>query len=215
MDIFKTCLQGIFNLSIIVIIASCGGGGDSGTAGLDGTGGPPKTQAAKSFFIGPLVNTDGTISVNGVTFQSDNASITINGNAVAIGDTSYLKTGQVVVVSGTLNNDIQNSGTATAINFTANVRGPIDNFGINLRNNTLKVLGQTVILTNDTRPFERRNSLNSVTSSLCLPEAGWARFGWFATNTGVSFATDKSETQMLRSSIDEISALVLSALALR
>lgn len=88
----------------------------------------------------------GSIVVNGVTFDTANATITLNGQPGAEAD---LQLGHVVTVQGTrdLNGAV---GIAETVVFENNAEGPIDS--LNPATNSLVVLGQ-IVLVNDTTQF--------------------------------------------------------------
>lgn len=118
-----------FTCLLAIMTASCGGGGGGGVAsgGIGGTG-----------ISSGTVTGFGSIFVNGVEFDTTGATITIEDQP---GSENQLVVGQVVTVRGTFNAD-GITGTATSVVFRDNVEGPVDS--INLANNTLVVLGQTV-----------------------------------------------------------------------
>ncbi|MFQ6006573.1 MAG: DUF5666 domain-containing protein [Woeseia sp.] len=124
-------------LSIAAIVAACGGGGYSGTqdpiAGIDAGGAPTRFIA-----IGPISGF-GSIIVNGVRYDTSQAQIFVDG---AAGTEADLTVGQIVAVSGSISG---NSRTADRVEFDENVEGPIES--IDLANNSMVVLGQTVIVT--------------------------------------------------------------------
>jgi Domain of unknown function (DUF5666) len=127
-------------------IAACGGGGGDSFA----TQPPPTTPppvggiSGNGIAIGP-VTTFGSIVVNGVRYETDGTSFTIND--VAGGTQADLKVGQIVTVSGTINND-GTTGLANTVEFDDSVKGPVES--IDLVTSQLVVLGQTVFVSPDT-----------------------------------------------------------------
>ncbi len=129
----------IFCGMLVAGIASCGGGGGGGTV-VQPPAAPPPTGgiSGNGIAIGP-VSTFGSIVVNGVRYETDAASFTIND--VAGGTQADLKVGHIVSVSGTINDD-GSTGTADSVEFDDTVKGPVQS--IDLVAGQLVVLGQTV-----------------------------------------------------------------------
>lgn len=130
----------LFKAFLLVFLTSCGGGGGKGNSfsgGIEGTGSRIESSGPIDGF--------GSVIVNGVRYDTTNATITINESS---GIQDDLAIGQVVVVTGSINEDGTN-GTADSIDFLANIRGPISD--INPLVNKLTILGQTVLLTNSTQ----------------------------------------------------------------
>jgi len=105
---------------------ACGVGGT--TAGIEGTG--VVSSGAISGF--------GSVFVNGVEFATNGASILVNGQPAAQTD---LQVGEVVTVVGKAAAGAL-TGTASTIQYFANVQGPVE--ATNLGASTFTVLGQTV-----------------------------------------------------------------------
>jgi hypothetical protein len=124
----------------ILSTAGCGGGGGGGgtppppppppTGGITGTG----------VAVGPITGF-GSVIVNGVTYDTANATFTKDGLAATQDDFSV---GQVVVVKGTIDDDGTNA-TAETVEFDDVVEGPVASVDNAL--NQIVVLGQTVTVT--------------------------------------------------------------------
>src|SRR5210317_1740351 len=109
------------------------GGGDTGggdTGGIDGRGTPVFAQGSITGF--------GSIIVNGVKYETEGTEFEIDGET---GTEAELEIGDVVSISGTVNDD-GISGTATTVTFDDVVEGPVTAKNANLLQ--LTVLGQTV-----------------------------------------------------------------------
>lgn len=124
--------------SSLAVVAGCGGSSNASptlppVAGISGNG----------IAIGPI-STFGSIVVNGVHYDTANATFTIDGNAATESD---LKVGQIVFVRGTIESDLA-SGTAGTVVIDDNVTGPVDS--IDLALNQLVVLRQLVRVNADT-----------------------------------------------------------------
>ncbi|GAB1257459.1 hypothetical protein NBRC116494_19610 [Aurantivibrio plasticivorans] len=125
---------------LILPLIGCGGGGGSSSngevVGIGGTGSPAQATGSITGF--------GSIFVNGVEFETDSSSITIDDNP---GSESDLKLGMVVTVSGEIDGT-GNTGTATTVVFDNEVQGPVSSIGAVLTNGKREiiVLNTTVIL---------------------------------------------------------------------
>ncbi len=141
MNLKRTLLLATLS-AIAFLAAGCGGGGsDSGPT----VSTPPPTGGIgrNGVAVGPISNF-GSVIVNGVTYNTDNASFTING---APGTQADLRVGDMVAVAGVIDEN-GTTGTATTVNFDDLVTGPIDS--IDIANSTLVVLGQIVLITAET-----------------------------------------------------------------
>jgi len=121
---------------LLLALHGCGGGSsaDSSSAPtLVPVGGIGRTGIA----MGPIT-TFGSVVVNGVRYNTDSATVTINDS---VGTEAALSVGQVVVVNGTID-DNGTTGTATQVTFDENVKGPIQS--IDSAAGQLVVLGQIV-----------------------------------------------------------------------
>ena len=119
-----------------VMLVSCGGGGNtlaSNSGGIGGTG----------VVYGPITGF-GSIFVNDLEIDIAGAGITADGVDV---DETSLNLGMVVRVEGTFDSSSL-TGVATAVTYKDNLEGPITS--IDLANNQLVVLGQTVIVSGST-----------------------------------------------------------------
>ncbi|MES9988289.1 MAG: DUF5666 domain-containing protein [Candidatus Thiodiazotropha endolucinida] len=117
-------------------LASCGGGGGPQVAdgGIGGTG---ITQGRVTSF--------GSIFVNGIEFNTDDASFTVNNMAATQDD---LAIGMVVSISGS--SDASNaSGIADSVSYDSLIEGVVSSNDIT-NNNTLEVMDQTITVDGDT-----------------------------------------------------------------
>lgn len=123
----------------LLAIAACGGSGSDTTAA-------PATGASSpqpAISVGPITNF-GSIVVNGVRYDTDNATFLVSGQP---GTQTDLSVGHIVRVKGSRDSE-SGTGTADEVWFDETVEGPVDD--IDLASGTLVVLGQTVIVTADT-----------------------------------------------------------------
>ncbi len=131
-----------------LLVGSCGGGGGSVTVASGGIGGTGISAGTISDF--------GSIFVNGVEFDTSNATIVVDGAEVGVGDlaaTSNLAIGQFVQVTGDINVD-GNSGSANRVTVKNKVKGLVT--AVVKRNITaataeLLILGQTILIDGRTR----------------------------------------------------------------
>jgi hypothetical protein len=119
------------------VLVACGGGSGNNVAGIDRTGAPVIASYG-------TVSAFGSVVVNGVHFDTTQASVTIDGATGAVTD---LAIGDVVLVKGTLNSN-GTTGVATSVSFQTEVAGPISS--LNTAGASFVVLGRLVHVTADT-----------------------------------------------------------------
>ncbi len=134
-------------LTGVAIVIAASGGSQLANAGIDAGGKPASSKGSIHRF--------GSVYVNGVRFNTDNAVFIIDGR---LGDESELDVGQVVSVYGPVDSDGEN-GTALIVSYDDLLEGPVSK--INAQANRLTVLGQTVIFNNDTS-FSMASHANSI-----------------------------------------------------
>jgi hypothetical protein len=123
-------------MATLVLLAACSSGGESGT-GLQ----PSQTTVGE-------ISGFGSIFVNGVEFNTDNAAVTIDG--LASGEAN-LAVGMVVTVNGTVNADGV-TGTASTVTAKTEVEGLVfANNYTNTGGGTINVMGQTIHISHDTQ----------------------------------------------------------------
>jgi Domain of unknown function (DUF5666) len=113
-------------LGLLLLVTSCGSGGTGGS-------GSPVVAS------GPVTGL-GSIVVTGITFNIEDATISVNGQP---GSAADLRVGHVVTVHGT-REPRGTVGTAETVVFESNIRGPIAS--IDIDDNSLTVLGQVVLV---------------------------------------------------------------------
>ena len=118
-------------LLLPVALTGCGGGGTTTAGG--GTGGTG---------VGPVTGF-GSVKMNGIEYNTSTADIVIGGNHGQ--SESQLKVGMRVRVRGAFN-DVTGKGTATLIEVLREVRGPMDDNGVDNVLNRLRVAGQTILI---------------------------------------------------------------------
>ncbi|HET8692740.1 MAG TPA: DUF5666 domain-containing protein [Steroidobacteraceae bacterium] len=131
-------LKSLPALLALLALAACGGGGG-------GNGGPiinppPSDGIVRTgMAVGPIASF-GSVVVNGIHYETDDAVITIDGEPATQDD---LRVGQVVRIVAELE-DGETTGTASSVDFDDNVEGPIAS--IDLAAGSFVVLGQTVLV---------------------------------------------------------------------
>lgn len=135
------------NLFVITaVLAACGGGGGDTSAPQPVVQDPPPASGGvgrTGIFMGPISNF-GSIIVNGVRYDTDEAEFEINDD---VGSQADLAVGMIVIVEGSID-DNGTTGKADRVIYDDAVKGPIDSIDAAL--NELVVLGQTVAITADT-----------------------------------------------------------------
>ena len=125
-----------FCVTATLVLAACGGSGND-VAGIDRTGAPVIASYG-------TVTAFGSVVVNGVRYDTSQATFAIDGDAGAQAD---LAIGDVVLVNGTLDSG-GTTGVATTVRFDNNVEGPVTS--IDTAANTFVALGQLVRVSADT-----------------------------------------------------------------
>lgn len=120
---FSTIACGIFCVVSGATLVGCGGDGDSSS-------GQNTTVGAITSF--------GSVFVNGCEYETDSASITIDGQP---GTEADLSVGDVVEVSGPTNCV---TGTALSINFADELEGVVDSNAVTAGVGTMVVMGQNI-----------------------------------------------------------------------
>jgi hypothetical protein len=169
-------LPGVLALGAILAMASCGttvdltgGGGNSGGTGL-----------------GPVAGF-GSVIVNGVRYDDtgiDNTSFFDDHGR----DKSGLMGGMMVKIAATGVNDLSGTGTATKIEVLRQVDGPLDDNGVTLTTNRMKVMGQTVVV-DTTTVFDNVIDLAAVDNLAKAGERPELEIHGIADDTGTVHAT--------------------------
>ncbi len=172
-------------LILLLSLSSCGGGGGGSTeyagGGVSGTG---KYTGVVSGF--------GSIFVNGIEFSTTEATILVNGQSATEAD---LDVGMKV-------NIVAENNVATTVTFEPEIQGPVDN--IDLINNKLIVLGQTVV-TDSSTIFKGFSSLNDLQTADYLSISGFydASMNLRATFVEKKASLTKMELKGYVSNLDE------------
>ena len=154
----RAALLAAFALSVL---AACGGGG--GTGGTGATT-PPGGGGGTVFSTG--VMTKGSTIVNGVRFEDTAANISIDDTPKTA--LLQLDNGMVVKVVGTVNDDGIN-GTAQRIKALIEARGTPSSIPPGANPQRLVVLGQTVLVDDQTF-YSNGNGFNSITTSTLIED---------------------------------------------
>ncbi|MEW8627774.1 MAG: DUF5666 domain-containing protein [Candidatus Thiodiazotropha sp.] len=128
----------------ITALYSCGGGGGGSQVADGGIGGTGVTQGRVTGF--------GSIFVNGIEYDTDNASFTVNNSE---GTQDDLAIGMVVVINGS-SDQASATGEAESVEYDSLLEGVVDSNDI-AANNRLTVMNQTIVVDADTvyeNPFD-------------------------------------------------------------
>lgn len=128
---------------LVLVVAACGGGGSDDGGGPIINPPPSNGIVRTGMVLGPI-SSFGSVVVNGIHYDTDDAVITIDGAPATQDD---LRVGQVVRIVAELE-DGKTTGTASSVDFEDNVEGPIAS--IDLAAGRFVVLGQTVQVGADT-----------------------------------------------------------------
>ncbi len=141
---------------LALAIAACGGGGNSG-GGIDGTGGGGIDGTGMAF---GTITGFGSVFVNGIEFSTSSSTIKLDDSTVS---QSALRVGMVVRVDGSIDNK-----TAATITVDDAVKGRVENV---LDASRLVVMGQTVLIDNQTRVANGAPAINDYVEVHGLPSA--------------------------------------------
>lgn len=138
----------VFLLSALVAGCGGGGGGLASLASPPGGGGIGGTGVTSSGEVTGF----GSIFVNGVEFDTDDADIVVNGIPAS---EDALGLGMIVTVQGTLNADGL-TGSAERVTFDGAIRGPVESLAVadSEGRRILVVLGERVLVARDATVFE-------------------------------------------------------------
>ena len=140
----RNLLLMLFGTLVLAVTPGCGGGsgGGSGDNSQDPSG--PVGGIGRNGIAVGSISTFGSVVVNGVRYNTDSATFSVNDDA---GSEDDLRVGQVVTVVGTVDDDGM-TGTAESVTFDDNVTGPVQS--IDSAGSELVVLGQTVLVRAET-----------------------------------------------------------------
>ena len=129
-----------FLVATLLTVGACGGGSGGGVAAPLPTSPQPVggiTRTGVAFAVGP-VTAFGSVVVNGITYDTSAAKITVDGQQATQAD---LAVGDMVLVKGTIDDDNTNA-VAESVESDDIVEGPVSS--INTGTEIMVVLGQTV-----------------------------------------------------------------------
>lgn len=152
-------------ISGCIALVACGGGGDS-VAGIDGRGQPMRV----AIFSEGRIDGFGSVIVNGVRYDTSNASFDIDGTS---GTERDLAVGQVVKIRGTT--DAQgNNARADRVIYADLVQGPVES--VDVAAARFVVLGQTVLTNADTAFEDDLNpqSIEGISPGIVVEVSGFA-----------------------------------------
>lgn len=134
----KSMNSGLACIAMGILLSACGGGSDTSATP------PPAGGVAKAGVASGPIATFGSIVVNGVRYNTDNAQFQVNDMP---GSQSDLRVGQIVNIKGTIDAN-GTTGTASDVRFDDAVKGLVQD--IDLAGQRLVVLGQNVFVRAET-----------------------------------------------------------------
>jgi hypothetical protein len=147
-------------ISLSAMLSGCSGGGGGGSNTTPATTSTPSATTAAVVSAGPITGF-GSVILNGIEFETTQADIRVEDQSVREDD---LRIGMRVTVEGV--RDTNGVARATRVVFRKNVEGLIDS--IDVVNNTLVVLGQTVLVDGLTVIEDRAQSNSIALSALAV-----------------------------------------------
>ncbi|MDH5545435.1 MAG: DUF5666 domain-containing protein [Gammaproteobacteria bacterium] len=118
-----------------------------GLAACNSTQDPTTTQAKTGYLTSGVITGFGSVYINGVEFETDNAAFTVDD---ATGAESQLKVGMYITLEGDINADGQ-TGKAAKITFESEIEGMVLENTVSGGVGTLNIMGQTVTVDLDTK----------------------------------------------------------------
>jgi len=128
---------GAIAVVLSVLVTACGGGGGGASPG------PSPAGAGKTTFVSGVITGFGSVIVNGVHYESDSATVTLEGQPGTVGD---LKVGEVVHLEAEA--DAQGNMHATTIDQDRLIQGVVQ--AVDATGSTLTVEGQLILVDNET-----------------------------------------------------------------
>ncbi|MCG7975146.1 MAG: DUF5666 domain-containing protein [Candidatus Thiodiazotropha taylori] len=194
MTSFNRLISPIVCAVCIGALYSCGGGSGGSQVADGGIGGTGVTQGRVTGF--------GSIFVNGIEYETDNASFTVNNSD---GTQDDLAIGMVVVINGS-SDQASATGEAESVEYDSLLEGVVDSNDI-ATNNTLTIMNQTITVDADTvyeNPFD-------ATTLADLPVNSVVEVSGFTDGNGDILAT-RIEVESLGWSGDslEVSGMVMN-----
>ena len=181
----------------LLCLQACGGGGGGGVAavidpGGGGTGGGQGIIGTGLTSSGTIDGT-GSVFVNGVRFDIDDAEIAIDGETAGEDD---LGPGMAVRIKGTVAEDGK-SGKATRVDVSTSLEGPVSAIKRNADNSSarLTILGQTVIVERTSTVFEGVR-FGALATGMALEVSGYRDPNGRLRATRVEADDDPNEVQL-------------------
>jgi len=150
----------LLTISLSAMLSGCSGGGGGGSSTTPATTSTPSATTAAVVSAGPITGF-GSVILNGIEFDTTQADIRVEDQSVREDE---LHIGMRVTVEGV--RDTNGVARATRVVFRKNVEGLIDS--IDVVNNTLVVLGQTVLVDGLTVMEDRVQSSSIALSALVV-----------------------------------------------
>lgn len=159
--------------ALAALVAACGGSGGGG----ESSNAAP-TGIARTVHVTGAISGFGSVVVNGVHYESDSASVTLEGQPGTVGQ---LKVGEVVHIDATV--DSQGKAHATSIDQERLIQGPVQ--AVDLAGGKLTIAGQVIRVDNGTS-FDRSIPGGSLAG---IAIGDWIEVHGHASATGEALAT--------------------------
>jgi len=140
MELFKLKARRWLGAALVLALAACGGGGGGADGGIGGTGGGGDGGIGGTGVAFGGITAFGSVWVNGVRYNTDNASFKFDDRNVTQAD---LRVGMVVRVDGSISNS-----TAATVTVDESIKGRVEQV---LDANRMIVMGQTIQIDAQTR----------------------------------------------------------------
>ncbi len=196
--------RNVIYTGLVLLITACGGGG-GGTisnpiAGITGTGISGGGTLTPIKTVGTITGF-GSIFVNGIEFETDTASVTLDDNPGVQGD---LKLGMVVKITGQID-DSGLAGQASVVSFDDEVQGPVSAIVVlgDPNKKQITILNKTIIVDQVSTVFDGTTFANLVIGDL-LEISGYHD----ASNNLIATRVERKELFVSNSSEIEIKGVV-------
>lgn len=186
---FRNIFIIVVMLVIAVTLAACHG--SSNDNGATTTSSQPTTTTAPTQLTTGVITGFGSVFVNGIEFQRRVDIDPAKATTFKFDDTLHpegdLRVGMIVTIKGTID-DAAKKGEFEAIEFQPEIRGPLDNLGVDLVNDKLKIMGRDIIVDAST-VFDGLRDLNELESELTASHHPELEISGTMDNSGAFHAT--------------------------
>jgi hypothetical protein len=184
-------------IASVIGLTACGGG-SGGSGGSDSTG--SSTGTSGNTITSGVVTGFGSVFVDGVEFETDSSSFSLDDGDDGPEDEDGLAVGMVVTVTGTVNTDGV-TGTADHIEFDDELEGIVNANNVDTDGTgTMTIMGQTVVISTTTI-FE--SDVAGITGADLVVAGNVVEVSGFSSGDGTVYAT-RIEVKLAAHSGEEI-----------